>query len=109
MSNTILNLYNLILQIITTIRFLAQSAYQRGVGKESDVGMSQPSVSKVLNEVIESINLHLLHKYIKFPTCIVERQRITEWYGFKYTKIISIITDLLFFFLGSVLNTIFLG
>ncbi|XP_029348450.1 putative nuclease HARBI1 [Acyrthosiphon pisum] len=50
-------------KVSSAVRFLAQGAYQRGVGKETNIGLSQPSVSRVLNEVIDCINLHLLHKF----------------------------------------------
>jgi len=53
------------------------------VGKETNIGLSQPSVSRVLNEVIDCINLHLLQKYIKFPTSPAEKQKIKDWYGFN--------------------------
>lgn len=85
------------LKVITTVRFLAQGAYQRGVGNENSVSLSQPSVSKVLNEVIDCINLHLLQKYIKFPTSPVEKQIISDWYGFKYSRIIYINSNSLFY------------
>ncbi|XP_022165318.1 putative nuclease HARBI1, partial [Myzus persicae] len=71
-------------KISSAVRFLAQGAYQRGVGKETNIGLSQPSVSRVLNEVIDCINLHLLQKYIKFPTSPAEKQKIKDWFRTRF-------------------------
>ncbi|KAL5239115.1 hypothetical protein ACI65C_006525 [Semiaphis heraclei] len=49
--------------VSSAVRFLAQGTYQRGVGKETNIGLSQPLVSRVLNEVIDCINLHILQKF----------------------------------------------
>ena len=54
-------------RILTALRFFATGTYQRGVGQEYLLSISQPTVSKCVDEVSQAIQNHFGHEWIKFP------------------------------------------
>lgn len=78
-------------------------------GQIKKVKLPQSSVSKVLNEVVDCINVYLLQKYMKFPTSPVIRQRIKDWYVLKFEMIITNLCKVMInFSTGFAQSTIFL-
>lgn len=51
-------------------------SYQRPVGNDFMVAISQTCVSRCIHEVIDAINCHLADRYIKFPND-------DEWFEIK--------------------------
>ncbi|XP_003240991.1 putative nuclease HARBI1 [Acyrthosiphon pisum] len=66
------------LQVLVCLHFYAQGSYQKGLGGNSILNISQPSVSRCIHYVTEAINQRLLRKWIKFPMTSAERQRARE-------------------------------
>ncbi|XP_060846562.1 putative nuclease HARBI1 [Rhopalosiphum padi] len=66
------------LQVLVCLHFYAQESYQKGLGGNSILNISQPSVSRCIHYVTEAINQRLLRKWIKFPMTGAERQRARE-------------------------------
>lgn len=70
-------------RILVALRFFAIGNYQRGVGQEYLLAVSQPVVSRAVNEVSRLI-VQRLSNYIKFPTDnekAVNKRRFFEWCG----------------------------
>lgn len=57
-------------------------SYQKPVGNDIVCGLSKPSVSKILKEVIYCMNTVLFPKYVKFTTDAAEKALIKDWYYF---------------------------
>lgn len=57
-----------ILKLAAALRFFAEGGYQLGVGQDFHIGMSQPTISVVLEEVSNILNSQICPKYIKIPT-----------------------------------------
>lgn len=53
-------------RILITLRFFASGNYQRGIGQEYLLAVSQPMVSRCVSEVTKLIN-HVFQGRIKFP------------------------------------------
>lgn len=66
------------MQIIVTIRALAQGTHQTAIGSELIASMSQPSVSRSVREVVRCINEYLSDKFVKFPTTEEQRSRVKD-------------------------------
>ncbi|XP_050311001.1 putative nuclease HARBI1 isoform X2 [Anthonomus grandis grandis] len=55
-------------KILTTLRFLASGSYQLDVGRNMNHAVSQSSVSNVIHEVIDALNMpDIFNKYIHLP------------------------------------------
>ncbi|XP_008179536.1 putative nuclease HARBI1 [Acyrthosiphon pisum] len=65
-------------QFLVTVHFYAQGSYQRGLGGNSILNISQPSVSRSISGVTNAINQRLLRQWVKFPMTAVERQKGRE-------------------------------
>jgi len=61
-----------ILQFFSTITFLAHGSYQKPVAQDKTNPCSQPSVSRHLHKVIDTIVNYLGNRYIKFPQTFEE-------------------------------------
>lgn len=66
------------IMIITALRFYASGSYQRGIGQDFNIGLSQTSVHRCIHTATEAIarNLSRIYTYIKFPQIFNERQQI---------------------------------
>jgi len=69
-----------LLQVAATIRLLAQGSYQKGIGNDFLIGLSQPAISKALNEVLDCMHIQICAKYVKFPIITEEKTRISDWF-----------------------------
>lgn len=66
------------------MRFFAEGGYQTGVGKDSDVALAQPTVSKFLAEVVRIFEAQLCPVWIKMPTTTEEKRKIALAFYTKY-------------------------
>lgn len=51
-------------KLIACLRFFAGGSYQHCVGKDFNVNVAQPTFSKMLNEVVDSLEINLCSKWI---------------------------------------------
>ncbi|XP_046407501.1 putative nuclease HARBI1 [Ischnura elegans] len=66
------------LQVLVAIRFMAEGGYQRGVGQDFFLAVSQPSVSRCVKNVTRAICDRLYNDWIKLPSTNMERNEIQE-------------------------------
>nr|XP_013189671.1 unnamed protein product [Amyelois transitella] len=72
-------------KILVALSFYATGSYQRLVGCSLDTLMSQQSVSRALRDVTAALNHPtILHKYIKFPQTVPERNVIKRRFYEKF-------------------------
>lgn len=64
-------------QVLCTLRFLAEGAFQKGVGNDCNHAMSQASVSRCIDNVVNAI-LSIRNNYIKFPSTHDERILVSD-------------------------------
>ncbi|XP_068991139.1 putative nuclease HARBI1 [Neodiprion pinetum] len=62
-------------QVLTAVRFYATGYYQRPVGDQCDISLSQSSVSRCIRDVTNAINERLLKQWVQFPMTPEDRQR----------------------------------
>jgi len=60
-------------QVLTALRFYAVGCYQRAVGEQWDIAVSQPTVSRCVRAVTNAINDLLLRRWVRFPMTDIER------------------------------------
>lgn len=65
------------LQVLATVRFMAEGSYQKGLGQDFNHPMSQSSISKYMHIVIPAI-ITLSEQFIRFPTTEEERQFLSD-------------------------------
>ncbi|XP_017468440.1 PREDICTED: putative nuclease HARBI1 [Rhagoletis zephyria] len=65
-------------QVLSTLRFYATGCYQRPVGEQWGISMSQSSISRCIHRVTDAINNHLFLTEVKFPMTQMERQVARE-------------------------------
>lgn len=63
------------LQVLMTLRFMAEGGYQKGLGREFTHPAGQSTVSKCIVKVQEAI-LHLRNMAVRFPNTHRSRQMI---------------------------------
>lgn len=62
------------------MHFYAHGSDQKSIAGECDIAMSQPSLSRSIQEVTEALNKNeVLKKYIKFPNREERRQLIVRY------------------------------
>ncbi|KMQ90607.1 nuclease harbi1 [Lasius niger] len=66
------------IKVLITIQFYAQGSYQRSVGNQFHLNVSQPTTSRCLHAVTEAINRRLLRRWVKFPMTEEDRQQARE-------------------------------
>ncbi|XP_058984125.1 putative nuclease HARBI1 [Musca domestica] len=64
--------------VLSSIRFFATGSFQRSVGEQWGISLSQPSVSRCLHGVTDSINQVVLRQWVKFPKTTYERNIMKE-------------------------------
>ncbi|XP_030758052.1 putative nuclease HARBI1 [Sitophilus oryzae] len=74
-------------KVLAALRFYASGSYQEITGSNSFVAISQPSISRAINEVTNALNQpEILNHIIRFPQTIEElqtiRTRVYEKYQF---------------------------
>ncbi|XP_015593759.1 putative nuclease HARBI1 [Cephus cinctus] len=65
-------------QILSTVRFYATGCFQRPVGEQWGIIMSQPSVSRCIHRVTDAINEHIFRQWIQFPMTMEARQQARQ-------------------------------
>ncbi|KAL4720727.1 hypothetical protein ACJJTC_004444 [Scirpophaga incertulas] len=77
-----LNLYNFVgNNVLTTLGFLASGSYQTLVGQSVFHGVSQPTVSRVVRQVVEAMNRpEVFKKFLFFPRTREARDKIKQSY-----------------------------
>lgn len=72
--------------VLATLRFYATGSYQRSVGQDFNLGLSQPSICQCIHKVTQIIDEHLGNQFIKFPSTREDRQQnkadFMEKFGF---------------------------
>lgn len=65
-------------RILICLRFLATGSYQRSIGHDFNLSVSQPVVSRCIIEVTSAIEDVLAAQWIKFPVRVMEKNAIKE-------------------------------
>ncbi|KAL5243873.1 hypothetical protein ACI65C_011283 [Semiaphis heraclei] len=66
-------------KIFVTLNFLATGSYQSPIGNSRFMGLSQPSVSRCISEVVAALNLpEIFNAWVKFPKNINELTNIRD-------------------------------
>lgn len=60
-------------QVLVAINFYANGSYQRAVGNQCELVVSQPSTSRCIRRITHLMNVQLLRPWIKFPMTVEER------------------------------------
>ncbi|XP_063913264.1 putative nuclease HARBI1 [Zophobas morio] len=72
-------------KLLAALRFFAGGSYQLDVGGNYTVGLSQPSVSRAIHEIIDAFNTpFMLYRFIKFPQTIEELTNIRQRFFIKF-------------------------
>ncbi|KAJ3641982.1 hypothetical protein Zmor_028450 [Zophobas morio] len=72
-------------KLLAALRFFAGGSYQLDVGGNYTVGLSQPSVSRAIHEIIDAFNTpFMLNRFIKFPQTIEELTNIRQRFFYKF-------------------------
>uniref|UniRef100_A0A6P7HBR8 Uncharacterized protein LOC114348829 n=1 Tax=Diabrotica virgifera virgifera TaxID=50390 RepID=A0A6P7HBR8_DIAVI len=61
------------LKVLCALHFYAHGSYQKSVGQDFLLGMSQSVVSRCIGEISRLLSTHLSRRYIIFPTTIVAK------------------------------------
>lgn len=69
-------------RILIALRFCAIGSYQRGVGQEYLASVSQPVVSRCIEEVTTAVVTHFGNEWIKFPTGEDMARKKREFYEY---------------------------
>ncbi|KYN19410.1 Putative nuclease HARBI1, partial [Trachymyrmex cornetzi] len=67
------------LQVLTALNFFASGSYQKRVGQDFLSCVSQPTVSKIVRNVVNALNI-LMDDWIQFPIEDTEIQHVKEVY-----------------------------
>ncbi|XP_067633360.1 putative nuclease HARBI1 [Eurosta solidaginis] len=70
-----------IVKLSACVRFFAEGGYQKSVGKDHEVGLSQSCFSEVLSEVLNILQPLLYPQWITWPTLEEERQTAHDFYA----------------------------
>nr|CAD7431887.1 unnamed protein product [Timema monikensis] len=68
-------------QVTAALHFFAEGGYQRGVGQDSFVALSQPSTGRCIHNVCNAVSDLLADRWIVFPTTAAQRERISPSIG----------------------------
>jgi hypothetical protein len=72
-------IFNWSAQVLCALNFYGQGSYQKGVGADAHLGLSQPTVSHAIEEVTEALNKpEIFPAYVKFPTTLADRRNVQE-------------------------------
>ncbi|XP_052750889.1 putative nuclease HARBI1 [Galleria mellonella] len=73
------------IKLLCTLSFLASGSYQRIIGQNINTFLSQPTASRCICEVVETLNHPtIISKYIKFPQNAEERLALKERFYEKF-------------------------
>ncbi|XP_055714740.1 putative nuclease HARBI1 [Phlebotomus papatasi] len=71
-------------QVLVILRWLAIGDYQRPIGEEMLLGVSQSGVCRIIQSVLPILERKLCSQYIKWPTSSEERRIIQDGFLSKY-------------------------
>jgi SpoU rRNA methylase family enzyme len=71
------------MRVLVALRFFATGSYQKGIGNEFHIAISQQSMSNIFKEVAEALEV-LAPRYIKFPTEDEHKQAIQQEFMQKF-------------------------
>nr|CAD7415298.1 unnamed protein product [Timema cristinae] len=66
------------IQVLAAIRFFAEGGYQRGVGQDAFISLSQTSTGLCIHAVCNAVVTLLAARWIVFPTTVAERERVQQ-------------------------------
>ncbi|GLV34026.1 hypothetical protein CBL_05046 [Carabus blaptoides fortunei] len=66
------------LKVLATLNFYATGSYQRNVGDDYHLAMSQTVISRCVTQITVCIEQHLLPRWVKFPTTNQEMTKIKQ-------------------------------
>lgn len=66
------------LKILTALRFYATGSYQRCIGQDFCLGLSQTMISRIVEEVTDVANTYFVYKMVKFPRTQDEKLKIKQ-------------------------------
>jgi len=56
------------------LRFFASGSYQMDIGKNISIAVSQPTVSRSIHEIIDTVSRpEIINQWIKFPSTLIQR------------------------------------
>uniref|UniRef100_A0A6P7GWI4 Nuclease HARBI1 n=1 Tax=Diabrotica virgifera virgifera TaxID=50390 RepID=A0A6P7GWI4_DIAVI len=73
------------LKVLCALHFYAHGSYQKSVGQDFLLGMSQSVVSRCIGEISRVLSTHLSRRYIIFPTTIVAKMSVARGFMEKFT------------------------
>jgi hypothetical protein len=56
------------MKVLIFLNFVGSGSFQTGVGRDMNLSVSQPVVSRIVNNISHLFTVHLLPRYVKFPT-----------------------------------------
>lgn len=71
------------IKLATALRFFAQGSYQLSVGNDFNLSLAQPTVSKILSEVLDAMSTTICKTWVKFE---MSDDEITECKRFFYER-----------------------
>ncbi|XP_067633998.1 putative nuclease HARBI1 [Eurosta solidaginis] len=76
-------------QVLCALRFYATGCYQRPVGEQWGISMSQSSISRCIHRATDAINEKVLFDEIKFPMTQEERQAAKEIFSSAHAPFVG--------------------
>lgn len=65
--------------MLTALRFFASGSYQMDIGENQHSAVSQPTVSRIIEEVVNVLcEQHIIDKYIHFPSNFQELNAVRQ-------------------------------
>ncbi|VEN53778.1 unnamed protein product, partial [Callosobruchus maculatus] len=72
-------------KVLASLSLLATGSYQKPIGMSYVHGLSQPSVSRALRDVVDALNHpEILSRHIYFPRSLEGRQAIMDGFSSKF-------------------------
>lgn len=94
---------------MAALRFFGSGSYQLDIGKNINMAVSQPTVSRCIHEIIDIITRpEILNEWIKFPNTLEELYHLRTQYESKFTLLTYQMLILCCYILQFLHNTIFI-
>lgn len=68
------------IKLAICLKFLAEGSYQHAVGRDFYLNVAQPTVSKTITEVLQSLEKRLCSKWIKFVMSDEEKHAAKQYF-----------------------------
>lgn len=67
------------IKVLTALNFFAHGSHQTSIGQNLYLAISQPSVSRCINEVVNALNeANIMNRWIKFPRTLNELKNLRQ-------------------------------